>query len=310
MMYVLVTAEESRVVLIDEPQSFLHPSAVRRLFGAFKLLPKHQFIVSTHSPQAISAADPVNVTVVRRSEAESVLDNLDMQLNGSQRFLLDELGASLGDVFGADSILWVEGATEGVCFPRILQKISKRSLLGTIIKPMRATGDATGKHAAVVLDIYKKMSAGVGLIPVFLGFLFDREERGPQEIAELVRASEGLFRFLDRRAYENYLLNPTAISGTINKVHPEVEPVSDSEVATLIAELRHEAKYFHPLPLAESDWKSTIHAGKLLKEVFWRLRSLDYRKTTHSVALTDWLICNEPADLKELAGELDSILIR
>src|SRR5205807_6323603 len=51
MMYVLVTAEEPRIILIDEPQSFLHPRAVRRLIGVFKLMPEHQFIISTHSPQ-------------------------------------------------------------------------------------------------------------------------------------------------------------------------------------------------------------------------------------------------------------------
>jgi len=42
MLYVLVWSDSPRVILIDEPQSFLHPSAIRKLLEIFAAHPMHQ----------------------------------------------------------------------------------------------------------------------------------------------------------------------------------------------------------------------------------------------------------------------------
>ena len=36
MLYVVLTSEDPRMIIIDEPQSFLHPGAIRKLFDIFK----------------------------------------------------------------------------------------------------------------------------------------------------------------------------------------------------------------------------------------------------------------------------------
>lgn len=50
ILYLIVTSKYSCVIVIDEPQSFLHPGAVHKLFEILKHYPQHQYIVSTHSP--------------------------------------------------------------------------------------------------------------------------------------------------------------------------------------------------------------------------------------------------------------------
>jgi energy-coupling factor transporter ATP-binding protein EcfA2 len=56
MLYVLVTSDSPRVILIDEPQSFLHPSAIRKLLETFAAHPMHQYIITTHSPTALASS--------------------------------------------------------------------------------------------------------------------------------------------------------------------------------------------------------------------------------------------------------------
>src|SRR6185312_12469791 len=43
ILYVAYHNEESRAILIDEPQSFLHPGAARKLIEVLKRFPRHQY---------------------------------------------------------------------------------------------------------------------------------------------------------------------------------------------------------------------------------------------------------------------------
>ena len=45
ILYVVLTSNEGRVIAIDEPNSFLHPGAARRLMEVLKEHPEHQFII-------------------------------------------------------------------------------------------------------------------------------------------------------------------------------------------------------------------------------------------------------------------------
>jgi predicted ATP-dependent endonuclease of OLD family len=53
ILYVLFSSRDPRTIIIDEPNSFLHPGAVRRLVEVVKEFNDHQFIISTHSPDVI-----------------------------------------------------------------------------------------------------------------------------------------------------------------------------------------------------------------------------------------------------------------
>lgn len=43
----VVVASEPSTIVIDEPQSFLHPGAIRRLFDVLRCYPQHQYVVVT-----------------------------------------------------------------------------------------------------------------------------------------------------------------------------------------------------------------------------------------------------------------------
>ena len=131
ILYVVLTSNHSRTVLIDEPQSFLHPGAARKLIELLRAeFPQHQFVVSTHSPSVINAADPDAILLARNDQTTSTLDQVDMKQASAVRGYLAEVGASLADVYGADRILWVEGPTEEACFPKVLRIILGEGLGG------------------------------------------------------------------------------------------------------------------------------------------------------------------------------------
>ena len=133
MLYVVLTAEYPRTIIIDEPQSFLNPGAIRKLIEILKQYPQHQFIITTDSPEVVSMINPQTLFLLRKVEAETKIEQLDSTETQDQKLLLSEVGARLSDVFGADNILWVEGATEELCFPLIVEKALQRPLQGTKI---------------------------------------------------------------------------------------------------------------------------------------------------------------------------------
>ncbi len=310
ILYVAFASESPRAIVIDEPQSFLHPGAVRKLLEILKGYPQHQYIITTHSPTAVMAADPRTLLLVRKEEEESVVEPVDATETQHQGLLLKEVGARLADVFGADNILWVEGPTEEECFPLILSAMTDHQLMGTKILGVVHTGDFEGKRTRTVFRIYERLSEGRGLLPPAVGFIFDQEGRKEQERLDLERESRGRVVFTPRRMYENYLLNPHAIVA----VTSQIEGMSaDSEVTLEEVEgwlecNRWESKYFGNRKVSESArtnevWLEKVHAAKLLEDLFEYLSGtrVTYRKVIHGTALTRWLLRNEPETLRELA---------
>ena len=197
MLYVLVESEHPQVIIIDEPQSFLHPGAVRKLFEIFSLYPQHQYIISTHLPYIIHAARPATITLVTKEPGqESRLQPIDVNETQELSICFDQVGARLSDAYGADDILWVEGPTERDCFPMILEKYSQQRLMGTEVVPVLSVDEVLGKGADRVVGIYRQLSLGKGLRPPAIGFIFDRECRKEEKRKDLERQLGERVRFL------------------------------------------------------------------------------------------------------------------
>lgn len=322
ILYVALTSDSPRTIIIDEPQSFLHRGATRKLIEILKTQQrhKHQYIVSTHSPTVISAANPSTITMLRQQEGETASVILDAAEIRQQRLYLAEVGATPADVFGYDNILWVEGETEETCFPMILERVANRSLMGTAIKRVKHTGDFETKDANLIFDIYDRLSHGKSLLPPAIRFVFDDECRTEPQKRELQRRGDDMVTFLPRRMYENYLLNQEAIASVLNRAIAEsVEGyggplVSAEEVRELLNAKSADPKYFASAEAeaGKENWITYIHAGNVLKDLFSELTRdkapISFDKLTHSVALTEWLLEHSPEDLQEIAGLLASIL--
>jgi hypothetical protein len=318
IFYVVFTSEYPRAIVIDEPQSFLHPGAIRKLFEILKGYPQHQYTITTHSPNAVTAADPKAIFLVRKEEEESVVEQLDVAETRHQTRFLREVGASLSDVFGADDILWVEGPTEEECFPLILKKVANRRLMGTKITAIVQTGDFESKHSDTILEVYRRLSEGGGLLPPAVGFIFDREDRDEEARKDLERRSDGKVVFTKRRMYENYLLNPCAIAAVVSEIEgfSEAGDIKPKDINVWLEQHRWDRRYFHEKVKEDSQteetWLSDVHGAKVLDEMFQELSETRvlYDKVVHGMALTRWLCDNAPDDLRELASVIEDQLKR
>ena len=208
--------------------------------------------------------------------------------------------------------MWVEGPTEYKCFPLILEKLTDIKLRGTEILAVQNTGDLEGKHADLVFDIYDKLSGGNTLFPPAIGFILDEEGRKEQKKNDLIRRSEkngNKLYFLNRKLYENYLLEPEAIAYVINQ-----EDFTSKKFVT-IEEIQDwlDAEKEQPLLKGteeEKKWLKAVDGAKLLAKLFSEKTNNEVRftKTKHSYELTEWLVKNKPECLQEIAVLLTEML--
>lgn len=322
MLYVVLTSEQSQVIIIDEPQSFLHPGAIRKLFEIIREFPQHQYIVTTHSPEVIAAANPTTLTLLRKVGAETLVQQLDVQEAQHMRAVLSEVGARFSDVFGADQILWVEGPTEEYCFPLIVEHLLKRPLMGAKIVGLLNTGDIERKDldgANRAIGIYKKLSQGGSLIPPAVGFILDRELRpgaAQQEIKRRIENAGIRAAFIPRRMYENYLLDPRAIAAVtlgIERFYEDAieESAALEQVENWLSQVPSNPDYFaKDTAIPVEDWLPIVDGAKVLGDLFSQLSEcrIEYVKTEYGPVLTQWIVENEPESLREIADTLGEML--
>jgi AAA15 family ATPase/GTPase len=152
ILYVVLRSSDN-IIIIDEPNSFLHPRAAKELIGILKEDRSNQYIISTHYPEVVVAADPERYLMLRFSNEKTMVELAARSDLRSARQTLEELGSQLSDVFGADSVVWVEGPTEIQCFPLVLAASNRKILPNVALAPLRNTGDLEGRHARAIRPV-------------------------------------------------------------------------------------------------------------------------------------------------------------
>ncbi len=286
------------------PTIFDDPGAAKKLL---KILSEsgHQYIIATHSSDIVRAVDPDLVHLTKWNGQECVFETLNANNLTDLRHLLRELGVRLSDVFGADNLLWVEGITEERCFPLLLKHAGHELSQGTAIVAVVSPDELGSRRArnALVWEVYERLSSGQVLVPPALAFSFDREGRTDTDIRDMERRSKGQVHFLPRRTYENYLLDDEAISFVLESAGVNK---TAGEVHEWLMEHGADRKYFDEpfsTEIAGPSWRVIVRAPQLLHDLFNDLsdQTLEYRKTLHSMYITEWLLQNKPQELDELA---------
>lgn len=80
MATLLLQKDLPKVILLDEPELGLHPSAITILAGLLKKASKRaQIIVSTQSVSLVNEFDAKDIIVVEKKEAETVFRRLESE---------------------------------------------------------------------------------------------------------------------------------------------------------------------------------------------------------------------------------------
>ena len=306
MLYVALTAQTQRFILLEEPNSFLHPRALRELLAILaEIGSKHQFFVTTHSSDVLRTIKASTVTLLEHDGCQTTVKQTSgNELHTFQAGLVD-LGIRLTDLHGCDKVLWVEGETEEAIFPLLLRHYFPELAQGIAVLPLHATGDFEAKKYGPkkVAEIYKKLSQGSFLAPPMVAIALDREKRSASEIEQTEKDCAGVVYFLPRTMLEDYLLNAEAIAAVLSQ---ELEKqVVQAEVKTALqTAMASESCLLN----AENKSSKATHAAKVLESVFQSLGTLEYRKTAHGPKIAEWLLANKPGDFKELKEWFDRFL--
>lgn len=154
------TTPRTTLLLIDEPELYLHPQAIERVRLALKGLTKvgYQVLFSTHSANMINRDDAENVVFVRRTEAEgtycrpTLIDAVRTAVSNAdhQSELLFSLTHSSKILF-ADRVILSEGKTEHRVLPDLISAITGNTLEEMKTAVIEVAGSANIPAAIAVL---------------------------------------------------------------------------------------------------------------------------------------------------------------
>lgn len=141
---------QRRLLLIEEPELFLHPQAIEQVRLALESLSHagYQVIYATHSPMMIDRAAIPRTRIVRKDTVSgetlvmpSVTEALQLRVENEDNRLhtLFELGNASGWLF-SDRVLLAEGPTERRLLPVLYQKVARQTLAADRLAVMNLGG--------------------------------------------------------------------------------------------------------------------------------------------------------------------------
>lgn len=149
------------LLLIDEPELYLHPQAIEILRQSLNILSNqgYQVIFSTHSPFMITQKDVGNTILVRKNLALGTYKRTTLKLAvpqiehdaPHQLTLLYSLSNSSNILF-SEKVILAEGKTENRLLPLLIEKVTGRSVLHHKGAFVKIDGSGNTRKSMLVLN--------------------------------------------------------------------------------------------------------------------------------------------------------------
>jgi putative ATP-dependent endonuclease of the OLD family len=130
VLAILKAFEERRkqgaILLIEEPEMFLHPQMQRSLNKTLREIAKtNQVIYTTHSPHFVSIPEYDEVVIVRKGSDGTNVRCSNLPTNPKRKEkLIKELDPERNELFFASRVLFVEGDTEKLALPEYARRLN------------------------------------------------------------------------------------------------------------------------------------------------------------------------------------------
>jgi hypothetical protein len=208
MLTYIVRAKKDSLLIIDEPDIYLHSDLQRQLVGLLKNIGM-DVLIATHSTEIISEADPGDLLVINKKTNSAKRIKDPSQLQSVFGVLGSNLNPTLTQLAKSRRAVFVEGKDFQIfsAFARKLgqQAVANRSDFAVI--------PVEGFNPQKVRDFSKGMELTLGG-KLLKAVIFDRDYRSEDEVTK-VRGQLGklakIAHIHKRKEIENYLLEPAAI---------------------------------------------------------------------------------------------------
>jgi predicted ATPase len=221
-MVVGLTHPAPSVVVVEEPETNLHPGAQRALLALLEEWGTNRlFIASTHSATMLDWTRPDKILHVTRMEGSSHVESAE----NDPMAVLTGLGVRLSDVLSAERLLLVEGPSD----KEVLEAWFPTELRDPTLAIIPSMGGDNARYAPVL----QRWLAEADKIQRRVLFLRDKDEL-PHDLLEKMRASN-VIHVLEARELENYLLNEDAIVQVLNaRRGSKTTPIERDRVASAL----------------------------------------------------------------------------
>jgi len=285
----VVASPQGTVMLIDEPHSFLHPTAERLLLEFLQRNQQHKYVITTHSAIFINAVPAFQITHLT-GKGYGIAER--KQYSATQ--LLFDLGYQNSDLLFSDRVIFIEGESDQEILPILLRKagVSSAEIAKTGFCRMKGSGDIhtiTRQSEELLAALHKD---GVKRL-----YLFDGDQKPSANYIKKIKTpqtGEPLpLAFLELPEIENYLLDAVAIAAAINE---ERSSVSESRSPSTKIEVDQVDKW---LRAANTDVGAK---GSNILAAVYEQAGLRFKKTVHGRLIALHTIAERNASLKGLAN--------
>lgn len=201
-------ASDADILVIDEPEIYLHPEIQRQLLDILRSVGP-DILIATHSTEIMSEADPSEIILIEKEKRSGKrlidIDSVQNALNavGSvQNITLTHLARSRRVIFVEDD--------EDFRIIRRFAKIYGYSELasGIDLTPVKSEGFSSWKRiSAMSWGLERTLGKSLKI-----GVIFDRDYYAQEQLDEirneLIKSNVSLVHFHQRKEIENYLLEP------------------------------------------------------------------------------------------------------
>jgi len=215
-LVVLVTAVlsiEDAIVCIEEPEIHLHPRLQREFITFITTETNNQYLISTHSPTFINAANDQNdVQVFHLRVRQGATTGGPVLTDEDGLTALHDLGVKASDLLQANCILWVEGPSDRTYLRRWLTLVAPELVEGLDYSIMfyggRLLSHLSADREKVPGELIEVLRINQNAVVVMDS---DRDSRSDsinetkKRVAEECERSGGLCWVTDGREVENYL---------------------------------------------------------------------------------------------------------
>jgi predicted ATP-dependent endonuclease of OLD family len=207
------------IFAIEEPETFLHPSAQRDLIESFRELRSkgYQIIMTSHSPVFVAEAHEEDlILVTRQTENASIVCYPQLQTEQ----IVTELGILPRDqIVSFNAIVFVEGPSDQFFFESVVKTMKQKGLISTDFAEKKiGLFSIAGNNLEFCVEkhMLKQLNRKFGVV-------VDSDKKNPTDQLKKKKtdwkcrceADGGKFFILRKREIENYL-HPAAIQRALN----------------------------------------------------------------------------------------------
>jgi energy-coupling factor transporter ATP-binding protein EcfA2 len=216
----LSRSKGSSLVVMDEPETYLHPDVQRQLLGVVRDVGA-DVMLATHSSEIIAESDPSEIVLIDKWKRAG--DRL-RDVVGVQK-ALDAIGSSqnitLTALARSRRVLFVEGDDDFRLLRRFARRIGLQELsvgAGVIALPSGGFG-SWQRVTTLASGIAEALGASLSIAAIY-----DRDYFCPEQICEVFAKLSGHLRLAHvhkRKEIENYLLIPVVLDRALRRAVDE-----------------------------------------------------------------------------------------